>query len=105
MVEQNELQRPEEAQQQILHDHKVVEGLRIDKLLAQKQVIAPPDPEDAKVLDHIPEVAVHGGHDVATDEEPRVRITKRIRIVICKRLPESKSTRGEMGRGGSQSLG
>lgn len=53
-------------------------------------MLAAPDLEYAKVLDHIPRIAIDGGDDVAQDEEPGVRVAKRIRIAICKRLPESE---------------
>lgn len=53
-------------------------------------MLPPPYLEYAKVLHHIPSVAIDCGDNVAQYEEPGIRVAKCIRITICKRLPESE---------------
>jgi len=68
VVQNGELHGPEEPQHQILHDHEVVEGLRIDQLLPQENTLSSHYGEQSKVPDDVPQIAIDGGHHAAGEE-------------------------------------
>lgn len=85
MVEQRKLRGPQPAEAEVLHDDEVVEGLRVDELLAQEDAVALHDLEEAEVHEHVPQGAVDGGHHGAGEEEPRVRVAEGAGVATCGR--------------------
>lgn len=68
VIKDGELNGPKEPQHQILYDYKVVEGLRINQLLSKEYTLAAHNPEEPKVANNIPQIAVDGGHHAAREE-------------------------------------
>lgn len=85
MIEEDKLKGPDQAQHQILDYHEIVDGCRVYQLGPEEDVLAPKDPEEAKVPNHVPQIAVDEGHHVAGEEEPGEGIVERVPVPTCGR--------------------
>lgn len=85
MVEENKLKGPHQSQHQILHYHKIVDRNGVYQLGPEEDVFTTKDPEEAKVPQYVPEIAVDEGHHVAGEEEPGEGIVERVPVPTCGR--------------------